>query len=41
MPRLPHGTLESVLRCIHLMQQYTTVEVMKVVRFASSLLKFT
>ena len=41
VPRLPHGTPKSVLWCIHPMQQYTIIEMMKVVRFASSLLKFT
>lgn len=38
--RLPHNTPKSVLRCIHPMEQYTTEEMAKVVRFAPSLPKF-
>ena len=41
MPRLPHDTLESVLRCIHSIHQYATEETTKVVRFALFLPKFT
>lgn len=41
VPHLSHDTPESVLRCIHPMQQYTIKETTEVVRTAPSLPKFT